>query len=161
LILNEDIILELVGRLRTDLPAEIASINARSTVGIPISMPADTDIFEFVPPPGLLMNYPAIGIGDAPSKFEDDIGSSATGVHEILIVAYEQAGDQRELAWKLRRLSQAIATVALSGRELGTAAWGTTLSSIVPGPTLVDDADNPQEWMSWVGVRITAKADED
>lgn len=158
MILNENIILELVNRLRTDLPAEIATINARSEVGVQITMP--DDIFEFIPPPGLLMNYPTIGIGDAPASFEDDIGSSATAVHEILIVAYEQAGDQRELAWKLRRLSQAITTVALAGRELGTAAWGVTLRNVIPGPTLVDDAENPREWMSWVGVRIVAKSDE-
>lgn len=157
-LLNEPIIVALVARLQADLPAQIAAVNARTTDGIQITMPGE--ILDFIPPPGVLTSYPTIGIGDAPAKFEDDIGSSATGVFEILIVVYEQAGDQRELAWKLRRASQAVTSVALAGRQLGP-GWGVTLREVSPGPTLGDDAENPQEWMSWVGVRIVVKTDEE
>lgn len=158
--LSEPLILALVDRLRADLPAVIDEINQRPEVGINIIMPPPEAIYDYIPPPGILTSYPSIGIGEGPSKFEDDIGSSATGVFSLAIVIYEQASEQRELVWKLRRMAQAVTTVALEGRRLGN-SWGVTFDSSDPGPTLVDDEENPREWMSWVGVRINARTDED
>ena len=155
--LSEPLINALVSRLTSDLPAEVAAVNTRTSDGFQISMP---EVMDFIPPPGLLVNYPAIGIGEAPASFEDDIGSSATGVFELLVVVYEQAADQRELAWKLRRHSQAVSSTVLKGRQLGP-AWGVTLRHIDPGETLVDDPTSPQEWMSWVGLRIVCRTDQE
>lgn len=156
--LTEPIVTALQKRLEEELTATIEAINTAASDGYTLSTPT---ILDYLPPPSDRLEPPVIGIGDSPSRFEDDTGASVTGRHELLIVVYDQAGDQRALAWQLRRWSQAIARIALSGRKLGEAAWGTGLSMVVPGPTLVDDPDNPREWLSWVGVKIWAKRDEE
>jgi hypothetical protein len=155
--LNEPVIRALEQRLKDDLPAAIAEINDSVDDGFTLAEPK---ILTYVPPPSDLLDPPVIGIGDAPSQFEDDSGFSATGRHELLIVAYDQSSDQEALAWQLRRWTLAITRVALAGRKLGDAAWGTGLRGTAPGRTLVDDPDNPREWFSWSGIRIWAKRDE-
>jgi hypothetical protein len=157
--LNEPIIVELVERLDSDLAGTITAINAGVTDGYTIDPPAE--VYDYIPPPGVLTAFPSVGIGDAPSTFEDDIGSSATGRHGILIVAYQQADEQRKLVWSLRRYAQAITRVVLQGRKLDSAAWGTGLVAVRPGPTLEDDPESPSVWTSWVGVEIWAKRDEE
>jgi len=158
--LTEPIVTALKERLEDDLPAAIAAINAAVTDGFTLSEPSE--ILPYIPPPSDLLVPPVIGIGEGPSRFEDDIGGSATGKHELLVVAYDQSSDQEALTWRLRRWAQAIARVALADRNLGgAAAWGTGLIATAPGPTLVDDAENPREWFSWVGLRLWAKREEE
>jgi hypothetical protein len=159
--LNQPIIVEVQQRLNSDLATNIAAVNAEQTDGFDVEVPGTEEIFDYIPPPGLLTAFPSVGIGDGPSRFEDDIGSSATGRHELLIVAYEQDADQRALAWKLRRHCQAIVRTILDGRNLDSAAWGTGLVAIRPGPTIEDDPDNPKVWTSWSGVHIWAKKEEE
>lgn len=157
--LNEPVVAALKARLEEEMTATIAAINEAATDGFQLSAPSQ--VLDYIPPPSDLLEPPVIGIGDAPSRFEDDIGSSATGRHELLIVAYDQSDEQRALAWKLRRWSQAIARISLSTRKLGSAAWGTGLVGIRPGPTLVDNPEKPRDWFSWVGVTIWAKTEEE
>jgi hypothetical protein len=158
--LNEPIIAEIKSRLVDDLPAAIAAINTERVDDVVLVAPAAEDILEFIPTPALLTVFPTIGVGDGGSRFEDDIGSSATGKHEILIVAYLQSAEQHELAVQLRRYMVAIARVILAGRNLDSAAWGTGLVGTYPGPTLTDNPEDPTEWMSWSGIRIWAKREE-
>ena len=159
--LNEPVVVALRQRLVDGLPDAIVEINAGVTDGFEIPSIDPTEILPYIPPPSDRLAPPTIGIGDGRSLFEDDIGSSATGRHEILVVVYEQCSDQERLAWTLRRWTQAIATVALEGRALGDGAWGTGLIGTAPGPTLTDNPANPQEWFSWTGLRLWAKRDED
>jgi hypothetical protein len=156
--LNEPVIRALEQRLKGELPAAIAEINDSVADGFTLAEP---EILTYIPPPSDLLNPPVIGIGDAPSQFEDDTGFSATGKHELLIVAYDQSSDQEALSWQLRRWTTAIARVSLAGRRLGEAGWGTGLRGTAPGRTLVDDPENPREWFSWSGIRIWVKTDED
>lgn len=158
--LNEPVVVALQQRLVEDLPAAIAAVNEQVTDGFTLGEPID--ILPYVPPPSDQLSPPTIGIGDAPSRFEDDSGFSATGRHELLVVVYDQSSNQEALAWQLRRWAKVIARVALADRTLGgNAAWGTGLVGTVPGPTLVDDPENPREWFSWVGIRLWAKRDEE
>lgn len=159
--LNEPVVKAVHERLSGGLPAAIAAINAVVTDGITIENPVE--VLDYIPPPGLLTAFPTIGIGDAPSTFEDDQGFSATGRHQLLVVAYVQNDVQGALAWQLRRYAQAIVRVVLDGRNLGDAAWGTGLVGVYPGQAFADneDPDHVKTWMSWVGVRMWAKRDED
>lgn len=163
--LNEPAILAVKERLENNLPAAIDAINAEVTDGHEIE--PVVAVHTFIPPPDFLDDFPMIGIGDGPSTFEDDNGSSATGRHELLVVAYLQDAEQEALAWKLRRYLQAIARVVLKDRNLNDtvagAAWGTGLVRISAGPTLADNEDpkHVKTWMTWAGVQIWVKRDEE
>lgn len=160
--LNEPVIAAVYERLLgSDLTDAIDAINAEVDDGIMVEVPQQ--VLDYMPTPELLTEFPTIGIGDAPSTFEDDIGSSATGRHELLICVFCQNADQRALAWQLRRYAQAIVRTVLDGRNLGDAAWGTGLVRVSPGPALADNPDPEavQDWMSWTGVQIWAKRDEE
>src|SRR4051794_22550247 len=106
--LNEPIVVQLKSQLEANLPATITAINAAAgTVADGYTIENPAHVLDFVPPVSYLTAFPAIGIGDGPSRFEDDIASSATGRHEIMLVVFLQDADQRALAWKLRRYAQA------------------------------------------------------
>jgi hypothetical protein len=153
--LTEPVIQALTARLGTDLPATIAEINATAATvadGYTITMPT---VFDFIPQLELQTSYPMIGIQDLPTVEADDIGSSVTTEVGLGIVTFVADPDQRALAWRLRRYLQAVITVALAGRNLGAAAYGTRFRRIVPGPTLDVEGD-PRTWVSWASVEITA-----
>lgn len=156
--LNEPVIIALQARLAADLPATITGINAAVSDGFLIDDPVN--VYDFIPPVALLTDFPTVGIGDAPSTFEDDQGFSMTGHHRLLVVAYISDPDQRALAWKLRRYAQAIVRVIRSDLQLGT-GWGSGIERIEPGPTLTDDPDAPRAFTSWTGVSIWVKTDEE
>lgn len=159
--LNEPAIRALHARLVDELPAAIAGLNAEVSDGFELDELVPDRVLDFVPPIALLVDFPTIGIGDGRTTFEDDTGNSATGKHELLIVAYLQNADQRMLAWQLRRTAQVLVRVALRGRNLGDGGWGTGLVSIDPGPTLTDNPDAPREFASWVGVRMWVKNEQE
>ncbi len=161
--LIEPIIVELVDRLRNDFAAHVTTINAAVTDGFTIEAPGADQVLGYPPAPELLTVFPTLAVSDGRSTFEDDTGYSATGRHLVLICAYAQDADQEALAWRLRRYSQAIVRTVLEGRKLDTAAWGTGLDGVYPGPAYVDnpDPESVQTWMSWVGVRIWAKREEE
>ncbi len=157
--LNEPIVAALVERLTTGLPAVIAAINGE--IDDEATLAESIAVLDYIPPPSDLLEPPVIGIGDGRGGFEDDTGFSATGKFELLITVYEQADDQQLLVRRLRRWAKAIARVALDGRNLGEAAWGSRLVGTRPGPTLVDNPDQPREWLSWTGLLIEFKRDEE
>lgn len=160
--LNIPIVAALVDRLQNDLDAAIDAYNGAAADGtFQLTKAADSRVLDYIPPPNFLDDYPVIGIGDAPARFEDDIGSSATGVHQLLVVVYWQDDEQQNLARRLRGYAATVARVVLADRNLGSAAWGTTLLGVDPGPTLADDPEDPKVWMSWVGLRIQAKREEE
>lgn len=161
--LNEPIIVEIVERLRDDFDDAVTAINAGVTDGFTIEAPDAAQVLDYPPPPELLTVFPTLSVSDGVSRFEDDQGYSATGKHLVLICAFCQDPDQQALAWRLRRYAQAIVRTVLAGRKLDTAAWGTGLEGVYPGPAYADNADpeSVTSWMSWVGVRIWAKRDEE
>lgn len=155
----EQIVDAAVEKLVSGLPDAIEARN--DTIDDDLTLVVPANIYPYVPSPGELNEFPSIGIGDLPARLEDDIGSSATGLYGIYVIVYVQAAAQGELARLLRRYQSVVKNVILEGRHLQPAAWGVTLQGIDPGPTLIDDATNPKEWVSWTGLRITCKADEE
>ena len=139
--LSEPLVTALAARLRTDLPAKVAEINAAATDGIVLPIPAAANIYDFPPQGELLTDFPVFGVQDFPSTFDDDIGA-----------------DQHTLAMSLRRYCQAVTTVALDTRKLGD-AWGTLLKRVYPGPT-IDAEENPRTWVSFAVVEISARRSE-
>lgn len=161
--LNEPIIKALQARLTADLPAELAARAA----GLPAEEAAllgpPAVVYDFVPTPGLLTQWPTVGLVDETSDLEDDTGSSVTGKHNVGIIVFLQSPDQRLLAWGLRRYAQACLAVALRERKLGNGsadgAWGTGGGKVRWGPTLGDEND-PKSIMSWVVVSFWARREE-
>lgn len=168
LVLNDPVVSALKSRLDSDLTVQIAAINAAVTDGITIEDPKQ--VYDFVPNLELLDGggYPSVGISDWPSRLEDDIGSSATSVHQLAIICYLVDQDLRSLAWKLRRYLRAVSSSALKDRQLpggggiGQAgAWGVRFVRSVPGRTLdVTEPEDVRTWMSYAAVVIEAKRDE-
>lgn len=160
--LNEPAIAAVKQRLEDGLADVVDTINAETSDEI--SLPQPYEILDYLPTPNVLNDTPTIGIGDGPTTFEDDLGHYSIGRHELLIVVYVQHEDQRQLAWQLRRYLQAITRVVLDQRNLGDGGWGTTLIGTRPGDTLGDvgsDPDSVRSWLSWAGVAIRVKGDED
>jgi hypothetical protein len=150
----------------TQLNVEIASIaaalSARDEADSLVAIPP-AQIYDFVPPPSFLTDFPTLGIQDMGTRLEDDTGSSATGRHVFGVVIFCSDPDQHLLAWQLRRYAQAVTRVLLAGRCLPVgspaAAWGTGLDSVAWGPTLASTA-KPQTWMSWCAVAIWTRREE-
>lgn len=128
---------------------------------------APANIFDFVPPPSFLTDFPSLGIQDMGSRLEDDTGHSATGKHSFGVVIFCSHPDQHILAWMLRRYAQAVIRVLLSSRSFGeavdgagrTAAWATGDAGISWGPTLGSTA-SPKTWLSWCVVQIWTRREE-
>jgi hypothetical protein len=155
--LNEHLIAAMVARLTADLPGVIDTINAEATDGLVI--PYVDQVLDYVPTPTILNRFPTVAVQDGPSDFQDDVGWSATGVHDLVLVTFVQDADQQRLATMLRRYTRAVANVAMAGRTVGD-AWGVTLNGILPGPTL-GRGEEPREWISYTGVSVRLKSEED
>lgn len=160
--LTEAAVRELVARLNANLAGAIAIVNADPPAPTDDTyvIEAPAEVFDFVPPPSRLVQFPTVGIQHGLGTLEDDQGWSATGVHELTVVSFLQTSEPDALARRLRRYAQAVARVALAGRNLGAAAWGTTLVGVDYGPTL-GERENSRVYMSWVAVTIRAKLDEE
>lgn len=170
--LTEPAVQAILNRLEdpSQLNVEIAQIaagvvaqdQAASLVPIP-----SANINDFVPPPSYLTDFPAIGIQDMGTRFENDTGSTVTGRHVFGIVIFCSDPNQELLAWMLRRYAQAVVRVLMNTRTLGevvdgagrAAAWGTGLEGIAWGPTLSSTA-TPTTWMSWCVVQIWTRREE-
>jgi len=159
LTLNEPVVHALVARLGDRLPAIVTELNAATSDGFTIEEPVA--VLDYVPPLAELdgIGYPTVAISDLPSRFEDDIGSSATGRHRLQVVCFVANTDPRALAWQLRRYSRAVATAALEGRSLPPDVWGSLLVRVNPGPTLEDEED-PRTYLSWTAVELDFRTDE-
>lgn len=157
-LLNEPLIIALHERLVSELATEVEAINARDTLGVHLDPPKA--ILDFVPQGELIDNagFPCFGIGDLPSKIEDDTGFSVTLRAGLHIVTYDQHSDQRALAWRLRRYQQAVTTCALRTRRLDD-QWGIVGKGTIPGPTLGRETD-PAVWESWCAVAIEGRSDD-
>lgn len=158
-VLTETIVLEIMRRLTSDLPAHITAVNATITDGYTIENPASGMIFDYPPPIRLLTNFPAVALIEGATTFEDDTSWNATGVSDFTVVAFVQDLEQEGLARRLRRYARAVASAVIQGRTLPPDGWGVTLIRIEPGPTLAN-RNNPQTRMSWVSVSFRVKTDQ-
>ena len=151
--LNEPIVTAVQSMLTADLPAALATIDT--------GLPAPVNVYAYLPPVVMVTDYPTLGIGDGPSTVEDDIASSWTEKHSLLVVCHLQEQDPEALARNLRRYVQATVNVLASDRTLGGSAFGSGGYRVEPGPMLGDNPDKPQQFMAWSGVSFWAKRDED
>lgn len=151
----------LRNRLETQLPTEIIDINSGVTDGYTITDPVA--VLDYIPPPSMLMNFPIVCIGRVQGHFEDDNGSSATGVYDLAVVTYLQDVDQQALVRRLERYTLAVQRTVMYDRNLGVGTgvpWSVKLERVDYGPTLGDDKQ-PDNWLSWTAVTIQVKIDEE
>lgn len=158
----------LVAMLKSDLPTIVDQVNAEHTDGYTIGQAHA--ILDHVPPVETLFETPLIGVAEGPQRFEDDIGSSATGVSELVVVVYVQADDQQTLVkhllrWRLALLrgclpaARAIPHPTQAGVN---AAWSVRPLRVDPGQTLGEmDAEQVKTWLSWVRVVLEVRHDEE
>lgn len=151
--LNETVIEAVSSMLSTDLPAALSAIDT--------GLPVPVNIYEYLPPVVMITDYPTIGIGDGPTMTEDDIASSWTEVHSLLVVVHLAEQNPEALAWDLRHYVQAMVNVLASDRTLNGSAFGAGGFRVEPGPMLSDNPDKPQQFMAWSGISFWAKRDED
>lgn len=147
------------------MPAAIAAVNDELTDDTVIDEPRA--ILDFMPPPGLLNKFPTIGIEHGPGRWEDDTGYAATGVYDLIVVAFVQKHDQQQLARYVRRYHLALTrTIFTNSRNLGTGdgiPWSCQLTAFDFGPALTTKqiADQPpQTFMTWVAIGVRVKLDE-
>ncbi len=162
--LNEPIITALQAQLAAQLPAKITAVNADVTDGFTIVNPVK--VFDHVPLLSTLsgVGFPAVGIEDSGTEFEDDLVSSTTGVHRLAVVAFVSNPDPEALVWQLRRYQQAIMLAIQADRTLGGVAWTTRLKGIDPGPML-EPRDRPNQpadnnYLSWFAVDLECPREE-
>ena len=143
--LNERAVLAMYERFQNNLNSVIDAINSeRGTLaGItpnPPSLAHPALILSAPPVKGQLANFPVVAIGDGDIRFVDDVGWAATGVYEMMVLAYDVDTDPTMLAWKMRRWAQALISTAMFGRQMTSTdyfgAWGVTLKRVIPGPRL-------------------------
>ncbi len=166
--LNERAILAMSGRLKNNLNANIDAINAATVADATrnqtqIAYPAL--VLDAPPVPGQLTQFPIVAIADGNIQFVDDVGWGATGLYEMVVLAYVMDPDPEVLAWKLRRYAQAIITTAIVGRNVDygiySGAWGAILKRVVPGRRVArQDPAGAQQIMSWVGVVLELKDEQ-
>jgi hypothetical protein len=166
--LTEPVVYALLQRLQdpAQLNEEIASIAAgltRQDEAASLKPVLPAQVFDFVPPPSYLTEFPTVGIQDTATLAEDDTGSTMTGRHSMGIVVFCSDPDQHLLAWQLRRYIQAITRTVLRDRTLGMesplAAWGVGFERVSWGPTL-ESVATPTTWMSFAMLQIWARREE-
>ena len=176
--LNEPVVRALVARMDSSvavadakLSAYITAINAEAQTvsdGYAIQNPAK--VYPFIPPLGLLTEFPTIGIQSLPGRLEDDTAHAAVHVARELVVVYLTNADHVALSWQIRRYVRALGSCArYSGALEGGGgaddggAWVVNTVSYDYGPTLGDTDDPkrvPKEYLTWAGVLVEAKRDE-
>lgn len=153
---NEELIDAVVLRLQQQLPNYIAALNAMDQKDIQLE--GDPIVYDYVPAIRELNRFPTFAVQDEAGGLDDDTGFAATGNYPLSIIVFDQAADQRTLAWSLRRYLRIVASIILDGRQLDP-AWGVTCDGFVPGPTL-GRPEEPREWMSYGGVGFQFRVEE-
>lgn len=162
----EPLITALRQRLVDDLPGHVTTVNGEVTDGTTIVSPDAANILDYLPSVGELVNFPTVAIEHGPGRFEDDTGHEATGVYDLVVVAFVQDADPQRLARVVRRTHRAVMRTVLAGRAIGSgsgAAWGVTLNSFDFGPALTrrERGDAPPDtYMTWVAMSIRCRIDE-
>lgn len=160
----EPAVTALHSRLATDLNAHIDTINATVTDGYTIPWPEH--VHDYMPSVGELVAFPTIGIEHGPGRFQDDTGWEATGVYDLIVVAFVQHAEPQALARMVRRYQLAVLRTVMAGRNLGSGdgiPWGVTLKGMDFGPALTrrDRGDGPPDtYMTWTAVAVQVKLDE-
>ena len=159
--LNEPIIAAVTRNLETYLSSELAVTRSDLADDEQEALPDPAAIYDFVPPPGLLTAFPVVAIEDSETRFDDDTGSSATGLHTLGIVCFLVNPDQRQLAFGLRRYLQAIVRTVLRDdrKDPNGAYWAVNPQGVSYGPTL-ESEENPRTYMSWAVARFEFRREE-
>lgn len=155
----EPLIDAMVARLLAELNPMLVQVNAAAADAIVCEDFDPLAILDYVPVPSELNRFPCVAVSNGPHILSDDVGWSATLNARLVLITYVQAADQRSLALKLRRYTQAVRSVALRGRSLPP-AWGVVDAGTRPGPTLGVE-DGPRAWMSWTGTQLDLRSEQD
>lgn len=151
-------------RLAAQLPTHVAAINATVTDGITIHQPEQ--VLDYLPSAGEILAFPTVGIEHGQHRLEDDTGHEATGVANLIVVAFVQHAEPRDLARYVRRYHLAVMRAALDSRNLGVGTgvpWGVTYRGGDFGPALKDKLrgdEPPNTYWTWCAVGLVCKYDE-
>lgn len=150
----------IVAQFEANAAAKVRAINDQVTDGITIPDPAQ--ILDFAPTPATLEGaLPLIGIADFPSRFEDDLVTSITGVHQFAIIVALSNVEERALAWQLRRYRSLIADLIQVDRTFGGVCRPALFDQVQPGPYLENtNPERPHSWLSWFYYLITCRRGE-
>lgn len=157
-LLNEPIIEALQNQINNQIQSAVDTVNASVTDGYTIQVPAK--VHKHVPLLTVLTatGFPAIGIEDGPTRFEDDLAGAGgtTGVHQLALIPFVANPDPEGLVLQLRRYQQAVMLVLQADRSLGGVVWTTRLLGNEPGPIL--SPSSPEEpdgtYVSWSAIHI-------
>lgn len=162
----EPVIKAVQAALIANLPGQIDTLNNDVDDGVTVDHPITDGILDYIPLPGELVDAPMIGIDEGRLQWEDDQGFSATGVVDLLVIAYVQNADQGALTNLRRRMSLAIMRTILEGevpRRI-MPAWGITFRGGEPGPTggspWKTDDQPPYSYLTWTTLAFRCKYDE-
>lgn len=162
----DPVIKAIQAQLIAHLPDEIDTINSEKDDGLEVDHPITDGILDYIPLPGELVDAPMIGIDEGRFTWEDDTGFAATGVVDLLVVAYVQDAEQAALTNVRRRMSLAIMRAVLQGdtpRQIAP-AWGITFRGGEPGPTggspWKTDDQPPYSYLTWTTLAFRCKYDE-
>lgn len=164
--LNEHIIDSAVYKLEENLDTAIAAVNAADTKGVTLTVPSAAQIFDYMPIPKEVVDYPYIGFQEAEGEWINDVGDSATGEWQFIVACFDIDPEPWRLRLKLMRMRQAVVSTLMQGRQLShptnaiLGAWGLTFMGTKPGPTL-GITESPREWVSWTSMLFLAKAEDD
>lgn len=160
----EPAVAALKTRLDSDLADRVDAINATVTDGTTLAQPAA--ILDYMPSVGELVDFPTVAIEHGPGRFQDDTGWEATGVYDLIVVAFVQHAEPQHLARLVRRYQLAVLRCVLQDRNLGSGTgvpWGVTLRGMDFGPALTRrerEDEPPGTYMTWTAVALTVKLDE-
>lgn len=162
-----DVVDGLVEQLAQRLPVLVDEINAQHPFD---QIDHAASILDHVPPVETLYQTPVVGVAEGPQRLEDDIGTSATAVSELVVVCYLQAAEQQRLVTHLRRWRTVLLGACLpAGRVIPhatlpgvNAAYSVALVRIDPGRTIGEmDAEQVATWLSWVRLVLEVRHDEE
>jgi hypothetical protein len=150
----------IVAQFTTQKTAITAAINVGVAADLAIVEPAQ--VLDFAPTPATLEgDLPLIGIADFPTRFEDDLVHSLTGIHQLAILAAIANPDERALAWQLRRYRSLIARMIQVDRTFGGLCRPAMFDQIAPGPMMGNtNPEREHSYLSWFYYVITCKVDE-
>jgi len=164
----------LKNMLETNMPGVITALNTAYSDEYTLETPVQW-LDYLIAPSSLLAGTPivAVGEGDGASIYKDDLQTSITADHPLLVVIYHQASDRQTHAYQLRRYVQALQQTINADRLLFPASstaenagvWGLKLRGTQPGPLLADldptgEDREPRAWLSWSCVMVTAEREE-
>lgn len=146
---SDPLVAAVIARLKERLPAALAAQNARYGDDVPLPMPDDDVIRDYVAPDE--SSYPALYVLAGDAWTGEQTGAWLTATHEVTVVLLHQADTTQHLAYAIRRYEAAVRD-ALLARQAPAPAHGLMWRRSRRSPIFAPEEDQPTAWMTWVEV---------